>query len=201
MSELSTLPAAAFGAALAALPGIGPQQLRALIDAREPAEAWQRVATAAPEVADRYPKVAARWSAAARAFDVEAWWMRCTVDGRRVAVLGHVGYPPALAEDHAAPAVLFIAGDAEAIEGRARVAVVGTRRCTAAGAEMAERLGRELADAGVAVVSGLALGIDGAAHRGALSSGGTGGAVGVVGQRPRRALSHPAPASVERRCH
>ena len=60
-----------------------------------------------------------------------------------------------------------------------RVAIVGTRRCTGAGAGFARELGRELADAGVAVVSGLALGIDGAAHRGVLEAGGR--PVGVVG--------------------
>jgi DNA processing protein len=177
----AALPPAAFGAALAALPGIGPQQLRVLLDDCDPAEAWQRVASSHAEVAERYPKVAGRWFAAARSFDVEAWWERCTADGRQVFVLGSDGYPPALAADHAAPAVLFAAGDAEAIEGRARVAVVGTRRCTASGSETAERLGRELSEAGVAVVSGLALGIDGAAHRGALSSSGGRSAVGVVG--------------------
>ena len=60
-----------------------------------------------------------------------------------------------------------------------RVAIVGTRRCTGSGAGFARELGRELTDAGVAVVSGLALGIDGAAHRGVLEAGGR--PVGVVG--------------------
>ena len=175
------IPPAAFGASLAALPAIGPQQLRTLLDDCEPAEAWHRVAASHPDVVERYPKAAPRWATAACTFDVEAWWVRCTADGRRVALLGSDAYPQALADDHAAPAVLFIAGDTGAIDGRARVAVVGTRRCTASGSEMAERLGRELASAGVAVVSGLALGIDGAAHRGALASNGTGCAIGVVG--------------------
>jgi DNA processing protein len=56
---------------------------------------------------------------------------------------------------------------------------VGTRRCTGAGAGIARELGRELAAQGIGVVSGLALGIDGAAHRGALDGGGP--AIGVVG--------------------
>ena len=60
-------------------------------------------------------------------------------------------------------------------------AIVGTRSCTGEGRRTGHDLGRDLADAGVAVVSGLALGIDAAAHRGALSAGpGAGGPVGVV---------------------
>ena len=181
MTPHESLAPEAFGAALAALPGMGPQQLRTLLDHYDASGAWHRVVSGDRWVADRYPKVALRWSAAARVFDLEAWWARCTADGRRVALHGSDTDPTALADDHAAPAVLFVAGDPEVIAGRARVAIVGTRRCTASGAEMAERLGRELASAGVAVISGLALGIDGAAHRGALSCGATGSAVGVVG--------------------
>lgn len=52
------------------------------------------------------------------------------------------------------------------------IAVVGTRRPTGAGIEMAERIARELAEAGIAIVSGLAVGIDAAAHRAALAAGG-----------------------------
>ncbi|MEO7571439.1 MAG: DNA-processing protein DprA, partial [Acidimicrobiales bacterium] len=63
--------------------------------------------------------------------------------------------------------------------GSTRVAIVGTRRCTGGGAGVARELGRELTEAGVTIVSGLALGIDGAAHRGVLDAGGA--PVGVVG--------------------
>jgi DNA processing protein len=62
---------------------------------------------------------------------------------------------------------------------RPRVGIVGTRRCSGYGTDVARHLGRQLAAAGVAVVSGLALGIDGAAHEGALASGGA-APVGVV---------------------
>lgn len=173
------LPGEAFGAALAALPAMGPQQLRALLDDGDPAGTWSRVAGADSTIVDRFPKAAPRWSAAARALDIDSWWARCTSEGRRVSLLGSDGYPEALRDDHAAPAVLFIAGDVRCTDAGARVAVVGTRRCTASGAEFAERLGRDLSSAGVCVVSGLALGIDGAAHRGAL--GGPTPPVGVVG--------------------
>jgi DNA processing protein len=75
-----------------------------------------------------------------------------------------------LAADPAAPALVFVAGRLDALDGPA-VAIVGTRNATRAGRELAADLGHDLAAAGVAVVSGLALGIDGAAHRGALRGG------------------------------
>ncbi len=81
-------------------------------------------------------------------------------------------YPSALLDDRAPPAVLGTRGDPRLLGGGASIAVVGTRRCSSDGAEVARGLGRGLAVAGVAVVSGMALGIDSAAHEGALAAGG-----------------------------
>src|SRR5205085_5885336 len=67
--------------------------------------------------------------------------------------------------------VLFHRGDPGVVEGR-RVGIVGTRRCTRYGRELAYELGRDLAASGVRIVSGLAAGVDGAAHNGALAAGG-----------------------------
>src|SRR5205807_444263 len=69
------------------------------------------------------------------------------------------------------PAVLFRQGHPDAFDGP-RVAIVGARRCTQYGREIARQLGRDLAASGIRVVSGLALGIDGAAHEGALAAAG-----------------------------
>jgi len=82
-------------------------------------------------------------------------------------------FPPRLAAIYDPPPGLFLRGDAEpASLSRRAVAVVGARACSAYGAHVARVLGRELAAAGVVVVSGLARGIDGESHRGALESGG-----------------------------
>ena len=170
MTPIPPLPAEAFAAALASLPAMGPQQLRVLLGVRDPREVWEQVLSASDELTSRFPQAAPRWAGAASGLDIHELWERCSADRGRVALLGTAGYPAAAGDDHAAPAVLFIRGDQEILEGRPRVAVVGTRRCTASGAETAERLGRDLAAAGVCVVSGLALGIDGAAHRGALAA-------------------------------
>lgn len=87
-------------------------------------------------------------------------------------------YPPLLRETASPPLALYVAGDAAALS-RPSVALVGTRAATAYGRETAERLGAELAQRGWAVVSGLAEGIDAAAHKGALLGGGV--TIGVLG--------------------
>jgi DNA processing protein len=85
-------------------------------------------------------------------------------------------YPPRLHDLPNQPAVLHIAGELErcllALKGEP-VGIVGTRRPTGYGLDVARALGRDLAAAGLAVVSGMAQGIDSAAHDGALSSGGS----------------------------
>ena len=109
------------------------------------------------------------WKAAAAGADPEAVLARHRAAGVRVLLRDHPDYPTVLRNDVEPPAVLFVRGDLAGLDGP-RVAIVGTRRCTGVGAGLARELGRELAAAGVAVVSGLALGIDGAAHRGVLDS-------------------------------
>lgn len=80
-------------------------------------------------------------------------------------------YPPRLKELDDAPPVLYVRGDLRPGDEWA-VAVVGTRRATAYGIEVAEEMSADLARRGIAVVSGLALGIDAVAHRSALKAGG-----------------------------
>ena len=87
-------------------------------------------------------------------------------------------YPRRLLEVSQYPLCLYVKGDVKALS-KPAVAVVGTRRATAYGTEQANRFGFALAQAGWMVLSGLALGIDAEAHRGALSAGGT--TVGVIG--------------------
>ncbi len=82
---------------------------------------------------------------------------------------GDLAWP--FAGDPEPPIVAFVAGDPSALApaGR-RVGIVGTRQCTSVGLDVAHAMGRELTRAGVQVVSGLALGIDAAAHRGAIEA-------------------------------
>jgi DNA processing protein len=80
------------------------------------------------------------------------------------------GYPAPLRDLHDPPAVLHVAGALDEVGLGDAVAVVGARRATQYGLTVAHDLGRGLASAGVSVVSGLALGVDSAAHSGALSA-------------------------------
>jgi DNA processing protein len=82
------------------------------------------------------------------------------------------GYPPLLEELYDPPGSLFVRGGPAELLARPAVAVVGARSCSPYGFQVARSLARELAAAGVVVVSGLARGIDGEAHRGALEGGG-----------------------------
>lgn len=90
-------------------------------------------------------------------------------------------YPPLLRAIADPPPVLWARGDLAALA-RPAVAIVGSRAATTYALEVAQRLGRELADHGVLVVSGLARGADGAAHRGCLDGGGA--TVAVLGSGP-----------------
>ena len=87
---------------------------------------------------------------------------------------GDPAYPPLLAAIYDPPACLYVrlTGASTSLLADPAVAIVGARSCSAYGAQVARSLGRELAAAGVVVVSGLARGIDGEAHRGALEGGG-----------------------------
>ena len=92
---------------------------------------------------------------------------------------GGSGYPQYLAELLGAPDALFVRGEIPAQMG---VAVVGTRRCSAYGRGLARRFGEVIADAGWPLISGLARGIDGEAHRGTVAANGVG--VAVLGSGP-----------------
>ncbi len=94
--------------------------------------------------------------------------------GARLLLLGEADYPALLATLDDAPAALAVLGDVAALAARA-VAVVGSRNASINGQRLAESLSADLAGAGVVVVSGLARGIDAAAHLGALSARGVGG--------------------------
>ncbi len=109
-------------------------------------------------------------------FDPEAVYGPLSKTGIVVLTLADTGYPERLKEIPAPPPALFAAGQ---IPGATAVAMVGSRKASATGIETARVLGRALGERGVCVVSGLALGVDAAAHEGALEAGGP--TVGVLG--------------------
>ncbi len=84
---------------------------------------------------------------------------------------GDEGYPELLAAIHSPPPILYLRGTIEP-EDRVAVAIVGSRQASPYGSAMAEQISGELAERGVTIVSGMARGIDAAAHRGALRAAG-----------------------------
>jgi DNA processing protein len=102
---------------------------------------------------------------------------------------GRAGFPPLVAQLHDPPTRLFLRGEDADLLTRPSVAIVGARSCSPYGAQVARTLARELAGAGLVVVSGLARGVDAEAHRGALEAGGATVAVlgcGIDVDYPRR---------------
>ncbi len=158
--------------ALHLVPGLGPRLTAALLERFGSAV---RVLAASVEELLQIPylgeKVATRIHGALESADVGAELKQMAEHGIELRVLGSPDYPAALAPLHAPPPLLYVRGTFAEADARA-VAIVGSRSCTPYGKRVAERLAVELARAGYVIVSGLARGTDGHAHRGALQAGG-----------------------------
>lgn len=111
-----------------------------------------------------------------KTFDLGAELEKIRKLGLQVVDCEDPAYPPLLREIHDPPLVLYYRGHLDAVKG-ACIAVVGTREATGYGIDLAKKLGYQLAFAGIGVVSGLARGIDTAAHQGALAAKGRTAAV------------------------
>ncbi len=148
------LPEEAYAIALASVPGLGPATLRTMLAQDPPSVAWSRHTSSDTGTST----VAAAWEAHARL-------------GISVVLPQNPAYPARLRSDPQPPPVLFCLGEAAVLQGAPTVAIVGTRSPTRYGLGVAAQLGAELSAAGVSVISGLALGIDGAAHEGACAAG------------------------------
>jgi DNA processing protein len=121
----------------------------------------------------------ARFAAFKKGFDAAAELARLGGLGFRFLARSQPSFPPLLRAIHDPPPGLFLRGEAdELLLARPAVAIVGARACSAYGRQVARSLGRDLAAAGLVVVSGLARGIDSEVHRGALEAGST---VAVLG--------------------
>jgi DNA processing protein len=116
-------------------------------------------------------RAAARLVEVRASFDVEAVAANCVRLGHAVIPFHDERYPPLLRETSAPPLVLYVLGELLPEDATA-IAVIGSRESTSYGQTVAEGIGSDLAASGVTVVSGLARGVDGVAHRAALKAGG-----------------------------
>ena len=180
-------------AALAALDRVGPARLRWLVGQGRPQEVWDRLVSgqlpppephhhlqepAHPSPPRLEPGLLELWRRTAAASPDLPAEMDCRLGFLGVEVLGLGELPGFLADDPEPPAALFCTGGLQRDLGRT-VAIVGTRRASSQGLRVAHRLGRDLSESGVSVVSGLAIGIDAAAHSGALD--GSSAPLAVIG--------------------
>lgn len=121
-----------------------------------------------------------RFAAFKARFDVRAELARLQALGFRFLARSDPAFPSLLRAIHDPPPGLFLRGESDTtLLGQPAVAIVGARACSAYGRQIARSLGRDLAAAGLVVVSGLARGVDAEAHRGALEAAGT--TVAVLG--------------------
>ncbi len=158
--------------ALHLVPGIGPKLTTALLERFGSPAAVLRASIdqlrQTPRIGD---KLAVQFHQALRRVDVDAELERMVGHGTHLLVFGTSAYPAPLATIAGPPRLLYVRGkllesDIES------VAIVGSRHCTPYGRRIAAQLAAALTRAGFAIISGLARGIDGAAHRGALQAGG-----------------------------
>ena len=152
--------------------GIGPRLFAALVEHFGSAcAAAEASAGALAAVRGIGPDSAARMREGIAAADPEAEFLKAQDAGVRILVRGEPDYPIALTYLADAPPVLYVKGTLVPEDAQA-MAVVGMRKCSLYGQDQAERLAGGLARCGFTIVSGLARGIDSAAHRGAMAAGG-----------------------------
>jgi DNA processing protein len=156
---------------MALTPGLGPRRiLRAARGMREPAELFQLPLTALEAL--QIPVVSARFIAEGKARNAaEQEWQTASESGCSLMTFGDADYPERLREIFDPPPVLWVRGDRELLS-RPAIAVVGTRAPSPYGTGMAEMLSRDLAARRMVILSGMARGVDTAAHKGALTAGG-----------------------------
>jgi DNA processing protein len=164
------VPEQAYWVAFHKVPYIGPARLQRLLDTfGNLSAAWH-----APEgelrrcLEERAKNELVRMR---QTLDVAATYDLIVRNGARISTPIDLTYPSLLAEIPAPPPVLYYRGELLETD-RTAVAIVGTRRFTPYGRDMAARIASDLARAGVTIVSGLARGIDGVAHQAALDAGG-----------------------------
>jgi DNA processing protein len=158
--------------ALHLVPGLGPRLTAALLKRFGSAGAALAASgdqlRQVPHIGD---KLAGELHQAMRRADVPAELARMAEQQVRLVALGAPEYPPALSNIHDPPHLLYVRGTLEPRDANG-VGIVGSRHGTAYGRRVAEGLAADLARAGFTIISGLARGVDGAAHRGALQAGG-----------------------------
>jgi DNA processing protein len=158
---------------LSLIPGVGPKMRKKLLERfGTPAAVLAAAPSELREIEGVGPKLLQKIASEEhREYDAAAEIATCRELGIDILSENHPGYPRLLKEIHDPPGVLFVRGALKPQDSLA-IGIVGTRHATPYGLRQAERLAASLSRAGLTIVSGLARGVDAAAHRGALAAGG-----------------------------
>jgi DNA processing protein len=162
--------------ALKLIPGLGARKSAYLIERMRTPQAVFRASRSELEAMGLPPATAQTIASGCTFEDAVLQQQRLLDAGAALVPITSPEYPPALREIFDPPLVLFVRGRIELLQSL-MIAIVGTRRPTAYGTAAAERLAGDLAAAGLTIISGMARGIDTAAHRAALAAGGDTAAV------------------------
>jgi DNA processing protein len=157
--------------ALKLIPGLGTRNSAKLLERFRTPQAIFRASRTELEAAGASGAVAQSIASGCTFEDAVTQQQRMAESGAELVTIGDPRYPPALRDIFDPPPVLFARGRVELLQSLS-LGVVGTRRPTPYGMAVAERLSADLAHAGLVIVSGMARGIDTAAHKGALKAGG-----------------------------
>jgi DNA processing protein len=163
--------------ALDLIPGLGPENFRRLLSQFGPPGSVisQSAAALAPVVGVKLAEAIARGGEASRLSFALSWLEQAD---NHILTLADEDYPRSLLQTADPPVLLYLKGRRELLR-RPAIAIVGSRNATPVGCQNAEAFAKALSEAGLTVVSGLALGIDAAAHRGGLQ--GSSSSIAVVG--------------------
>lgn len=157
--------------ALNKINGVGSQKVRTLLSFFGTAEKAWRAGLADLKASGMGEVISERIFAERNNIDPDAEWKRMEKENVKMITFDMPEYPRLLKEIANPPYTIYMKGEID-LNGAPMIAIVGSRKFTAYGSQAATTFARDLAAAGITVVSGMALGIDAIAHQGALSAGG-----------------------------
>lgn len=165
--------------ALNKIQGVGAQKMKMLLDYFGTAEKAWSASQKELEASGLSEKLVNKIIAERPAIDPDKEWADMEKREIQMITANDEAYPRLLKEIPSPPYILYIRGNLNALNAQPMIAIVGSRKFTQYGQQVASSFARDLAHSGITVVSGLALGIDAIAHRAALEAGGT--AIAIIG--------------------
>ncbi len=158
--------------ALSMVPGIGPRRIQTILDAKgETGDIFDSLFLGGHQILQKQSQLMDSIRSVRESKEYEDELLYMDKEQIKALCLLDEGYPDSLKEIYDPPSVLYYKGEFLPEDANA-IAIVGSRKCSSYGLEIAKKLASDLAERGITVVSGMARGIDSAAHTAAIRSGG-----------------------------